>query len=284
MRPWFGMLCSVVPIVAAATWGHVRNGGFEVIVTPEQFPPWETDGAVIYPDAELPNPMFCGIEAPDGSARFAGKVANYDTIDFWLGQIVDVDAPGGTRLTVRLNAYYYLASHQNETGHDEFNVRLTWEMGYRSDGADPQDMNDADTWMYLLPPPHWVDGSKSQDGAILCEAHWEPLADEPITWQVPVTICPRKVILRVRGQALWANMWSFVLLDRVQFQAFGQGGDFDEDEDVDLEDFSSLSGCYTGPGVPLPPELPDCTGCDLDGDNDVDLIDLATFQFLYTGP
>nr|NIM50853.1 hypothetical protein [Gemmatimonadales bacterium] len=165
-RTWHGVL---VVLAGVSALGGVQNGGFEVINTPEEFPPWQNEGAVIYPDAQLPNPMFCDPEpivAPDGSSRFAGKVANWDNVEFWLGQIVDVYAPGGETLAVSLNAYYYLSSHQNETGHDEYNVRLYWEMGYKSDGSDPADMYDADTWMYLLPPPHYVDGTLTQAGGM----------------------------------------------------------------------------------------------------------------------
>jgi len=58
-------------------------------------------------------------------------------------------------------------------------------------------------------------------------------------------------------------------------------GDFDEDGDVDLDDYETwLVPCYTGPGGQA---SQGCEACDLDGDADVDLIDFASFQAVFTG-
>jgi len=57
-------------------------------------------------------------------------------------------------------------------------------------------------------------------------------------------------------------------------------GDFDEDGDVDDDDWATFQGCFSGPNNTRPPG---CRPCDLDGDDDVDLIDYATFQTNYTG-
>lgn len=60
-------------------------------------------------------------------------------------------------------------------------------------------------------------------------------------------------------------------------------GDFDVDLDVDLEDWSWLQRCFTGPGFEgrLPYE---CEFLDLDADNDVDLDDHAAFMEQFGGP
>ncbi len=58
-------------------------------------------------------------------------------------------------------------------------------------------------------------------------------------------------------------------------------GDFDQDGDVDADDYVTFSQCYTGPGGSASPE---CTAGDLDGDQDIDLIDMGTLQVICTGP
>ena len=58
-------------------------------------------------------------------------------------------------------------------------------------------------------------------------------------------------------------------------------GDFDGDEDVDLTDYATFSGCMTGPnGGPVD------AGCalgDFDCDGDLDLNDFAAFQEAFAG-
>ncbi len=58
--------------------------------------------------------------------------------------------------------------------------------------------------------------------------------------------------------------------------------DFDEDCDVDQEDFGHLQSCLTGGGVTEMPEA--CLNADLDGDGDVDVADFAIFQSCFSGP
>ncbi len=58
--------------------------------------------------------------------------------------------------------------------------------------------------------------------------------------------------------------------------------DFDEDGDVDQEDFGQFQACYSGAGIPQ--NDPDCDGADLHQDGDVDRDDFARFQQCISGP
>jgi len=57
--------------------------------------------------------------------------------------------------------------------------------------------------------------------------------------------------------------------------------DFDEDNDVDADDFSHFQSCGTGPQVPQTD--PACDNTDLDNDGDTDQEDFAVFQNCYSG-
>jgi len=59
-------------------------------------------------------------------------------------------------------------------------------------------------------------------------------------------------------------------------------GDFDRDDDVDLQDFGHLQSCLTGLG--LPQEDPACLDARLDGDLDVDQTDVSLFLECLSGP
>lgn len=61
----------------------------------------------------------------------------------------------------------------------------------------------------------------------------------------------------------------------------GTRGDFDNDGDVDLDDFGFFQTCYTGSGVVQ--DDPDCAGALLDNDADVDLDDFAIFRECMSG-
>ncbi len=58
--------------------------------------------------------------------------------------------------------------------------------------------------------------------------------------------------------------------------------DFDDDNDVDQEDFGHLQACFTGPYGG--PPAPSCETADFDGDTDVDLNEFALFQHCMSGP
>jgi len=59
-------------------------------------------------------------------------------------------------------------------------------------------------------------------------------------------------------------------------------GDFDGDNDVDLQDFSFFAMCFNGPNRLW--SFPQCDGSDFDLDGDVDLADFAQFQSCFNGP
>mgnify|MGYP001348422294 FL=1 len=59
-------------------------------------------------------------------------------------------------------------------------------------------------------------------------------------------------------------------------------GDFDDDQDVDQEDFGLWQACVTGPDIPQ--EDPACARMKLDADSDVDLDDLKIIEPCQTGP
>ena len=58
--------------------------------------------------------------------------------------------------------------------------------------------------------------------------------------------------------------------------------DFDQDHDVDQEDFGKFQSCYSGPGIAQ--NDASCSGARLDDDDDVDLSDFALFQGCISGP
>lgn len=66
-----------------------------------------------------------------------------------------------------------------------------------------------------------------------------------------------------------------------QWISVGGTGDFEQDGDVDLDDFAQFMACYTGPGGCTGP---DCAFADFDDDGDVDVADFAELQLAFTGP
>jgi len=86
------------------------------------------------------------------------------------------------------------------------------------------------------------------------------------------------------------------MFDKVDFYAEAIHGpdpcgeiaaDFDDDGDVDQQDFGYFQLCYTGEGggILLPPDGPDCSCADLDKDGlDVDSADLTEFEICASGP
>jgi hypothetical protein len=73
----------------------------------------------------------------------------------------------------------------------------------------------------------------------------------------------------------------YVVSNRYTRNEAGFPGDFDEDGDVDQEDFGRFQACYSGGGVTQ--SLPECREALLDEDDDVDLDDFTIFQGCVSG-
>ena len=69
---------------------------------------------------------------------------------------------------------------------------------------------------------------------------------------------------------------------QIDVQYPGCPADFDDDEDVDAEDFGHFQLCLTGVGVPQ--DVVACQDAKLDTDNDVDNDDFLVFQACMSGP
>jgi hypothetical protein len=72
------------------------------------------------------------------------------------------------------------------------------------------------------------------------------------------------------------------LVDQAGVSVDIPNADYDGDVDVDMDDYSELVSCLTGPGVP--PENPDCNFFDLDSDGDIDCPDLDLLAAVWTEP
>ncbi len=60
-------------------------------------------------------------------------------------------------------------------------------------------------------------------------------------------------------------------------------GDFEDDQDVDSDDYVAFATCLAGPGLPATAECGECVDADFDDDGDVDLIDFAVLQANFSG-
>jgi len=67
----------------------------------------------------------------------------------------------------------------------------------------------------------------------------------------------------------------------VEIAVAPQPGDFDDDLDVDQEDFGHFQACMTGLAVPVSDS--NCLDANLDGDSDVDQYDFGIFQGCMSG-
>jgi hypothetical protein len=59
---------------------------------------------------------------------------------------------------------------------------------------------------------------------------------------------------------------------------------FDDDGDVDMDEFRLFFACFNGPNNPLPATVANCDWADLDTDGDVDEADFLIFQSCFNGP
>lgn len=68
--------------------------------------------------------------------------------------------------------------------------------------------------------------------------------------------------------------YDFRVVSMLPIEAVQRTGDFDLDDDVDMNDFAELQRCLAGSGQTIPAG---CEAMDLDGDQDVDIYDAARF-------
>ncbi len=79
-----------------------------------------------------------------------------------------------------------------------------------------------------------------------------------------------------------ANTYEFFWYDDVKVTV-GALGDYDDDGDADLADFSHFQTCFNGPNRPAADPVA-CLDADMDSDGDVDLADFGVFQACFNGP
>lgn len=114
------------------------------------------------------------------------------------------------------------------------------------------------------------------DGSLVCE-HWSSPGSSDSCDHTGLTI----------GTTYYYSAFTYDQVDNystgVSASARPLGtADFDNDHDVDLEDFSYFQMCFNGPN--RPPAFTGCAKADIDGDGDADLIDFAAFQACFNGP
>ncbi|MBN1491186.1 MAG: carboxypeptidase regulatory-like domain-containing protein, partial [Phycisphaerae bacterium] len=73
-----------------------------------------------------------------------------------------------------------------------------------------------------------------------------------------------------------------VAIDNLELESPYASSDFNQDDDVDLADFSLLAACFNGPN--RAPASWSCSRPDLDNDGDVDLADFGVFASCFNGP
>ncbi len=112
-----------------------------------------------------------------------------------------------------------------------------------------------------------------------------PLFDpEQCVWQATFILRDKGVTQYEASDLLVFNGFTTVDLQSLS-------GDFDDDGDVDLDDYEAFAVCENGPGMLPMPDDPGVTTCvvdclnafDFDGDRDVDLQDFAVFQTEFDG-
>lgn len=69
----------------------------------------------------------------------------------------------------------------------------------------------------------------------------------------------------------------------IAIEVEGYPGDFDDDSDVDQDDFAPIQ-CCLGSGDGAPDIDPECVGCDLNGDGVIDQTDITLFIGCMSGP
>ncbi len=199
----------------------LTNGGFES----GTFDSWEKSGVPAEPEVYSEASGPCYVPSQEGT-YYAGKFTESVSINAYVGRIIDVTEPGGGVLNVSAEAYYRIAGTDYIGGYphgDE--VHQVWEIGYNSDGSDPTDMNDADTWVTVAD----LDGTLTQgsDPDEMCDETEQWVYHGPVIKQIDLSgSLVTKAIFRVHLFTTRTNEWNADLIDDVEVCFFGLGGPY----------------------------------------------------------
>jgi len=198
----------------------LTNGGFET----GAWTPWEHSGSPEEPQIYSQATDPCSVAAPEGT-YFAGKATEGIPMDIYIGRIVDVTEPGGDVLNVAAEAYYRINGVDYVGGYSHATeVRQVWEIGYNSDGSDPTNINDADTWVTLAD----LDGTLTAGRYnAKCDPTDSWAHHGPVIKQISLSgALVTKVIFRVHMFTTRTNEWNVNYIDDVQVCVFGLGGPY----------------------------------------------------------
>jgi CxxC motif-containing protein (DUF1111 family) len=156
---------------------------------------------------------------------------------------------------------------------------LLHNMGVNGDGIVQGDASDKE----LKTPPLW--GVRKRD-PMWHDARFDgDTFENRVTLAIEAHFVPGAEATLAGVDVAWGNLTPTEKSQVVQFlDSLGRiEFDADGDDDVELDDFTFFSNCFTGPGVFYTPDDP-CAIHDIDQDGDVDLDDYDSFLIAYTGP
>ncbi|MGQ9651835.1 MAG: BACON domain-containing protein [Phycisphaerae bacterium] len=149
-----------------------------------------------------------GPRTPFGD-HFAGKITSWQSMDFTMGQIVEVSNydPAAERVVCSLSAYVQLHGHTGLT-EEPLNVRQLWEIGWNDDGSAPGSVNRCDHYRTIAS----IDGTYTGNDRI----NFYPLT---AVSEISDVIGLKYVALRVRFYNGAPHEWSMSNIDNVSFVA-----------------------------------------------------------------
>lgn len=214
-----------------------------------------------------------GVIAPDGT-HFAGKITNGLTVNFYMGQPVDVTYPRveSTQAKWRFGAQVQMHAHTGGT-QQPAGVHQVWEVGWNNDGSVPSSVMQCDHYQTISSINGNFTGN-SQTGFF------------PLTASGTLSGLSnlRGLALRVHVYNDGGYEWTFDNFDAVSLtvRPVVYPGDSDGDRDVDQIDFGHFQACVTGTN--LGPPSSGCTNADLDYNGDVDASDFSLFLRCFAEP
>ena len=136
--------------------------------------------------------------------------------------------------------------------------------------------------------PGWI--THTSTGVSNAVADWVAngnSAEYSVQWQAP-SVDVGTITFWAAGNAInnnFGNSGDIIYLTNVSATVdTAIDGDFDNDGDVDLSDFSNFSLCFGGANLPPAGSCPPGIDADFDDDGDVDLSDFSIFSLNFTGP